>query len=198
MISRDKWLPLDSSSLGIKTGYTKEAGHCFVGCAKRNGMTIITVILKSDQWLVDQMTMVEWAYSNFENRVLVQKGERVATVPVTGGTKKTVNLVSRNEISGVVRKDGSEFPQWNLKNMLAIEAPIIANVTTTQSSLDFGGFQIPARLVADSMIDEQPKILSAISSPITVAGFLMLATGAYLLKRKAMRMGATAEFREGR
>lgn len=32
-------------AIGIKTGYTSAAGHCFVGCAERDGVTFISVVM---------------------------------------------------------------------------------------------------------------------------------------------------------
>ena len=34
--------------IGIKTGYTSSAGHCFVGAAEKDGISFISVVLRSD------------------------------------------------------------------------------------------------------------------------------------------------------
>ena len=66
LTSRNKLLWLDPTTDGIKTGYTKPAGHCFVGSAKRDGMRVITVVLKSESWKEDTARLTDWAFNNFE------------------------------------------------------------------------------------------------------------------------------------
>ncbi|MBL8049218.1 MAG: D-alanyl-D-alanine carboxypeptidase [Chthonomonas sp.] len=63
--NRNRWLSLDSSADGIKTGYTKKAGRCFVGSATRNDWQVITVQLHSPNWMADQPRMVDWAFTSF-------------------------------------------------------------------------------------------------------------------------------------
>ena len=45
---------------GIKTGYTDAAGQCFVGLARINGHTIITVVLGSNNRFDDTTRLVNW------------------------------------------------------------------------------------------------------------------------------------------
>ncbi len=46
---------------GIKTGYTTQAGYCFVGEAKVHGRQIITVVLHSTNWQQDTRTLLRFA-----------------------------------------------------------------------------------------------------------------------------------------
>ncbi len=41
----DQFLGSMKGAMGVKTGYTSKAGHCFVGALKRNGKTYISVVL---------------------------------------------------------------------------------------------------------------------------------------------------------
>lgn len=57
-------------SIGIKTGYTPDAGHCLVSAANRNGHTIISVILNTSQSTNDASAkeskkLLEWGFDNF-------------------------------------------------------------------------------------------------------------------------------------
>ena len=45
---------------GIKTGWTPQAGHCFVGSVSRNGRRLISVVLNSPDWQAD--TIALWKY----------------------------------------------------------------------------------------------------------------------------------------
>lgn len=50
---------------GIKTGTTPGAGEVLVSSSKRDGHTIITVVMKSENRFSDSSRLIEWASSNF-------------------------------------------------------------------------------------------------------------------------------------
>jgi len=50
---------------GIKTGWTEDAGECLVASAKRNGHTIISVILHSNDRFGESEKLLKWAFENF-------------------------------------------------------------------------------------------------------------------------------------
>ncbi|MBU1127183.1 D-alanyl-D-alanine carboxypeptidase [Patescibacteria group bacterium] len=50
---------------GIKTGWTEEAGECFVGYVERDGRGIISVVLKSDDRFGETRRLIDWAFDNF-------------------------------------------------------------------------------------------------------------------------------------
>lgn len=50
-VNKNKLLNLYDGCIGVKTGYTKKAGRCLVSAAKRNGVTIVSVVLNHyDMW----------------------------------------------------------------------------------------------------------------------------------------------------
>jgi D-alanyl-D-alanine carboxypeptidase (penicillin-binding protein 5/6) len=51
---------------GIKTGYTRGAGHTMVAAATRNGHRLYAVILNSDSKDVDASRILNWAFASFD------------------------------------------------------------------------------------------------------------------------------------
>jgi D-alanyl-D-alanine carboxypeptidase len=51
--------------VGIKTGFTLEAGQCLVTAAERNGHRIITVVLDSPDRFQESKNMIEYAFNNY-------------------------------------------------------------------------------------------------------------------------------------
>lgn len=49
---------------GIKTGWTEHAGECLVTLTERNGRSIITVILGSNDRFGESTALIEWAFAN--------------------------------------------------------------------------------------------------------------------------------------
>lgn len=70
---------------GFKTGYTREAGHCFVATATANGREVVGVVLNStreDRWL-DSRALLEYGFSAWRNYEMLVEGRQVLMVPVT-------------------------------------------------------------------------------------------------------------------
>ncbi len=48
---------------GIKTGWTRAAGYCFVGSARRKGRRIITVLLNSPNWQAETTALLNYGFA---------------------------------------------------------------------------------------------------------------------------------------
>ena len=51
---------------GVKTGWTEDAGQCFVSFTQRNNHSIITVILDSQDRFGETKKLIDWAFTNHE------------------------------------------------------------------------------------------------------------------------------------
>lgn len=55
-------------SVGVKTGYTSQAGYCYVAAAERNGLMLISVALKADSYgkaFLDSKKMLEYGFTQY-------------------------------------------------------------------------------------------------------------------------------------
>ena len=189
--NHDKWLWLDPRARGVKTGWTKPAGHCFVGCATENGITVITAIMKSDAWIHDQQAMVDWAFSNFEVRTLFKKGDVIDDMTVVSGSEPKVGLVCGRDVKGLVAK-GAPKAECTWNHSMTLSAPVVAGqpVVTAVWSDGTGSLQVP--LVAASSVSKV-TLASTIASPGGIAGFVVLAGGAVAMRVRSRRI-ATREW----
>lgn len=89
---------------GIKTGYTREAGRCFVGSATRDGWRPICVILKSNDAGTDAAAILSYAFKYYQGFYFAKPGEAVTSVHVSGGVTETVNLIPSDSLAVVIRK----------------------------------------------------------------------------------------------
>lgn len=58
-------------AIGVKTGFTPEAGHCLVGAATRDGHTLISVVLNTyyttpDASAIESKRLLDWGFQNTE------------------------------------------------------------------------------------------------------------------------------------
>ncbi|HPS40283.1 MAG TPA: D-alanyl-D-alanine carboxypeptidase family protein, partial [Candidatus Cloacimonadota bacterium] len=60
-----------AGAIGVKTGFTPEAGHCLVGAATRNGHTLISIVLNTysttpDASAIEAKRLLDWGFQNTE------------------------------------------------------------------------------------------------------------------------------------
>jgi D-alanyl-D-alanine carboxypeptidase len=78
LISKNKFLRIDPTADGIKTGFTRPAGQCFVGSASRGGTRFITVVLGSEDWLGDTAKLTNYGFNAYEVRRASKAGEPIS------------------------------------------------------------------------------------------------------------------------
>ena len=90
-----------SGAFGVKTGFTGNAGHCFVGAAERGGTKLVTVVLasgwgehgKAQKW-VDTKKLLNYGFENFAFIELVKGGEVFGETPVSRSKTQSISAVS--------------------------------------------------------------------------------------------------------
>lgn len=64
MSNHNRLLKEYEDCIGIKTGYTDEAGRCLVSAAERNGAVVISVVLSAPQDWEDSKALLDWGFSS--------------------------------------------------------------------------------------------------------------------------------------
>ena len=113
--NHDRFLSEYQGALGIKTGFTGKAGHCFAGAAKRDGMTLVSVVFasgwgntgKENKWK-DTKKLMNYGFENYRYTQLTQKGTFVRETDVTNGSEDKVKLVLGSEY-GTAMLDGEKY-----------------------------------------------------------------------------------------
>lgn len=97
--NHDAFLTSYPGAIGIKTGFTGNAGYCFCGAAKKGKQTLITSVLacgwppnKSWKWK-DTKALMDYGFQNFQNITLTPH-RLPSSLPVTDGTKNTLCIQS--------------------------------------------------------------------------------------------------------
>lgn len=81
--------------LGVKTGYTSDAGWCFVGAAKRGDVELVGVVMgakSKDARFAEMRRLLDWGFANVRRRTVVSADTTMASVPVTGGVTARVDV----------------------------------------------------------------------------------------------------------
>ena len=116
---------------GLKTGHTEEAGFCLTASAKKGNRRIIGVMtgLASNKERSEEAEkMMSWAFREYDNYNLMEKGHKVADVPVQYGVDKTVPLVVSEDVVKTIKKS-----QRNQVKMIAsYDKPVMAPIQIGQ------------------------------------------------------------------
>ena len=82
---------------GVKTGHTSDAGYCLASSAVKDGVTLISVVMKCEAWqkddgswyyghFADTRTLFQWAFANYSYQEIVRASEVVGEVAVEMGS----------------------------------------------------------------------------------------------------------------
>lgn len=64
-VNKNKLLRMLDGADGVKTGYTRKAGRCFVGSATRNGMGVVAVVLDCGPMFEDVAALCNKAFAEY-------------------------------------------------------------------------------------------------------------------------------------
>ena len=93
--NHNKLLTQYQGCVGVKTGFTKEAGRCLVSAAERDGALLIAVTLNAPNDWEDHAALLDYGFSQVEPYQLAGGDVRL-TVPVVGSPVEVMSLRGSN------------------------------------------------------------------------------------------------------
>lgn len=114
LVNHNKLLGSYEGAIGVKNGYTSEAGQCLVAAAARGEEGYLAVALNSSsrELYADVTALLDYAFDNFQADYLVQAGQVIARVATPGG--KEAKLVAAGNYRYLKQAD-SQWPVTSLK-----------------------------------------------------------------------------------
>ena len=96
--NKNLFLTSYNGAIGVKTGYTNNAGYCFVGAVKKDGHYLISVVLGSGwypnrhyKW-EDTKKLMDYGIKNYSKKEISLNQGIPPKLPVKGGRKSTCTL----------------------------------------------------------------------------------------------------------
>lgn len=83
---------------GVKTGYTRQAGNCFVGSATKDGMQLIAVVLNSSDIYSDAKALLNWGFDNFSPTLILEANSLMGSVAVLNGGRDEVAVLAEKPL----------------------------------------------------------------------------------------------------
>ncbi|MGI8802727.1 MAG: D-alanyl-D-alanine carboxypeptidase family protein, partial [Solirubrobacteraceae bacterium] len=97
------------SVIGVKTGHTNAAGYCLLAAGRRDGATVVTVVLgdpTTGTRDADSLALLRYGLSLYRGAEAVHRGRVYATVPVDGRPGERLALVAQRSATVVLRRGG--------------------------------------------------------------------------------------------
>ncbi|MFD0980991.1 D-alanyl-D-alanine carboxypeptidase family protein [Tropicimonas aquimaris] len=179
--NRNPLLSLGIGADGLKTGHTAEAGYGLVGSAVQGNRRIVFVIsgLDSETARAEEAeSVVNWAFRQFVQKKIADKGTRLATAPVWMGSKQTVGMVVPEDLELLV----PAVVRGEIEAEITYETPLRAPIAAGQ--------QIGTLIVDLPDLARQELPLTA-ETDVARGGFLpRIRTAAYVLFRQVTGQAA--------
>lgn len=121
--NKNKILTLFDGANGIKTGYTKKAGRCFVGSAYRNGMQLVVVLLNCAPMFEESMQLMQRCFEQYEMKNLLRIDDIYHTIKIKKGKNKFAQAMAIDNFAYPLKKDGSEDNKIKILTTLPQELP---------------------------------------------------------------------------
>lgn len=127
----DRFLREYSGALGVKTGYTNKAGHCFVGAAERNGMRLVSTVLgsgwgtsgKEKKW-TDTKALMDYGFASFHQYEAVTKGTVFGEVKIIESPTERVETVLAEGYTALFSDSEIETLRLEADLPKEVEAPV--------------------------------------------------------------------------
>lgn len=112
LYNKNKLLNNYSFADGVKTGYTKKAGRCFVGSATKDGMQLVCVVLNCGPMFEETQALLQYGFCNYRLKTVVPKNKVFRMHCPTGN----VYYRCDEQIAYPLKSDGTEdkLIDWKL------------------------------------------------------------------------------------
>ena len=131
IVNKNRLLSEYEGAIGVKTGFTGKAGHCFVGAAESDGMTLISVVLGSGwgtagrqrKW-IDTKNMLNYGFQKYDYFDICIKGDYIDTIPVNNSYGESIRVCTANDIKLPLSQAEREALYAEVKLPDKLDAPV--------------------------------------------------------------------------
>ncbi len=112
---------------GIKTGFTQEAGYCLSGSATKGDLTLISVVMGSTTSKIrfaEVSRLLDYGFATYDSAKIAEKNVVMGSAAVQKGSAETVNAISPETVSFLVKKGEKEGISTKVTLNSSITAPV--------------------------------------------------------------------------
>jgi len=191
LINRNRLLWDYDGCIGVKTGYTTEAGQCLVAAAERGGQRLLSVVLKSQGpalW-TDSAALLDYGFTNFPRVTLVSAGQEIGEIPVPRGAEP-LRVAAGADWAWCLPAGNPSAVGWDLRVAPDLEAPVAKGRQVGTLVLRFEGREIgsvPLR-AANAVEKQRAPFWMYIAPPAGLLVLLPVVRRAARRRRSGLRL----------
>lgn len=128
--NKNRFLYMMEGAIGVKTGFTGNAGYCFVGAVKRPDRTLVSVVLgcgwppsKTLKW-TDTKLLMKYGIDNFK-KIQIFRPDKLNPILVEDGKQKLANLSLEGDMELLMGPEDIIDIEYDLPRLL--QAPLKEN-----------------------------------------------------------------------
>jgi len=174
--NRNKLLTSVQGADGLKTGFTRASGWGIAATAKRGKRRITTVINGTNSSRSRQneaANLINWAFSQTEQKLLVNDNQFIVEADVWLGNKPRVNLISSKKILSTLSFDQLQLIKSSIEYRRPIEAPIKKGDTYGKLIVNIEG---KPNIEIDLVAEEDVGSINPISKVFAAMKYLIFGT----------------------
>lgn len=145
-VNADRFLQMYAGALGVKTGYTNKAGHCFVGAAQQEDTVLVSVVLgcgwgsagKEAKW-TDTKKLMDYGFATYTPYTVVQEEETMGSVSVEHAPQTTVDAMADASYMGVFSEQEKEQIEIKIQLPETLRAPIAKGTPIGHAEISLQG-----------------------------------------------------------
>ncbi|MCL2862218.1 MAG: D-alanyl-D-alanine carboxypeptidase [Firmicutes bacterium] len=88
--NKNKLLNQYDGADGVKTGFTKKAGRCFVGSATRNGMQVVSVVINCGPMFQETENLMTRAFNEYSMEQILYPGQEIGVISIEDAKNETM------------------------------------------------------------------------------------------------------------
>lgn len=125
--NKNRLLFSQDGCVGVKTGFTDNAGRCLVNACERNGFRVVSVVFNCGPMFEECDKLTEQAYNEYMVKTFVEPYNFVGNVSVIDGDKNEAFVVTIKGYSKIIKKSEEDMYKVDYDMLETAEAPINAN-----------------------------------------------------------------------
>lgn len=177
----DRFLREYDGAMGVKTGYTNKAGHCFVGAAERDGVRLVSAVLgsgwgdsgKEKKW-TDTKKLMDYGFAHYSSYKAAVEGTAFGEVRVTDSPVETVGTVLGEGYEALFTEEERESLRMEAELPETLAAPVYAGQELGKARL----------LLGEECLAELPLLAAADAPYFTLGERLRRVAAGWLLWRE--------------
>ena len=145
LVNTNKLIKTYKGITGLKTGTTSKAGCCVSATAQRDGLSLIAVVLGSEnskQRFAAAKAMLDWGFANYACVQLNVDKSMLTNVNVISGFEKTVKPKANDGTRALVKKGEEKNIETKVNLPVDVEAPVEKGQVLGEVSFTLNGKEI--------------------------------------------------------